>query len=400
MPDFSYTARQLNGEKVTGVIAAATEREAINVLAGQSLFPLQVTSRRASDAKRFGGRVKGQVVATTFSQLASLLRSGVPLLRSIRVLRDQTPHKTLKEVLGDIHDRVEDGATLADAMSRHERIFSEMGVSMVRAGGEGGFLEEALDRVAQFTEEFEDLKARTAGALAYPMFLATAGVSIVAGLMIFFVPKFALLFDRLRERGELPKMTDWLLATSELMRSRGWLVLIAVVITFFVLRARLATESGRRFWDRVKLRVPGAGPIFQNLAVSRFCRVLGTLLRNGVPILKSLDIARDSAGNRMLSEAIIKAAENISSGERLASPLRASGYFPADVVEMIAVAEESNTLDAVLVEIANSLEKGTSRRLDLFVRLLEPMMLLVLAGFVLFVVFALLLPVIKMSSTL
>jgi general secretion pathway protein F/type IV pilus assembly protein PilC len=222
----------------------------------------------------------------------------------------------------------------------------------------------------------------------------------VTVLVVYFVPKFAVLFDRLRERGELPAVTDWLLWFSASLRSWGWIVVVALVILAVLARARLATEAGRRAWDRLRLRIPGAGPIFRNLAVSRFCRVLGTLLRNGVPILKSLDIAGDATGNRMLSEAIQEASENISAGDRLASPLRASGYFPANVVEMIAVAEESNTLDNVLVEIATGLEKQTSRRLDLFVRLLEPFMLLILAGFVLFIVFALLLPVIKMSGAL
>src|SRR5690606_9333901 len=220
-------------------------------------------------------------------------------------------------------------------------------VNMVRAGAEGGFLEEALERVAMFTEQMEDVKARTAGALAYPMFLATAGVLVVTILMVFFVPRFALIFDRLRERGELPAMTDWLLWFSDSLRAWGWLILIILVIAVFIVRGRLATERGRRLWDRMKLRVPGAGPIFQNLAVARFCRVLGTMLRNGVPILKSLDIASEAAGNRVLAEAIQRAGENISSGERLASPLRASGYFPPNVVEMIAVAEESNMLDQV-----------------------------------------------------
>ena len=400
MPDFAYVARDLTGQRVTGVVAAATEREALNVLGGQSLFPLEVKSQRPAKDFGFGGRVRGQVLAVTFSQMAALLRSGVPLLRSLRVIRDQTSSKNLKNVLTEIHDRVEDGATLAEAMSRHPQVFGELPVSMVRAGGEGGFLEEALERVAQFTEEFEDLKARTAGALAYPMFLAVAGTLIVAGLMIFFVPKFAMMFDRLRSRGELPLTTDLLLLVSETMRSWGWLSLLVGFGVFMLIKAKIATERGRLIWDRFKLAIPIVGGVFQNLAVARFCRVLGTLLRNGVPILKSLEIARDAAGNRVLSIAIEKASENISSGEKLATPLRASGYFPSDVVEMIAVAEEANTLDEVLIGIANGLEKTTSRRLDLFVRLLEPMMLLVLAGFVLFVVFGLLLPVIKMSSTL
>lgn len=194
-------------------------------------------------------------------------------------------------------------------------------------------------------------------------------------------------------------MTDWLLWFSGSVRHYGWILLVIGVIAFLVAQARMATETGRRMADKWKLKIPLLGSIFQNLAVARFCRVLGTMLRNGVPILKSLEVSRDAAGNRVLSEAIGAASENISSGQTLAAPLASSGYFPKTVVEMISVAEESNTLDKVLVEIADGLERRTERRLELAVRLIEPILLLNLAGVVLFVVMALLLPVIKMSAT-
>ena len=399
MPEFAYTARNTSGERVSGRIAAASEREAISLLTGQSLFPMEV----APDTKRVGSsdrRVRGQIMAMTYNQLSSLLSSGVPLLRSLNVLREQCSNANLKHVLGDVHSRVEDGATLAEAMARHPKVFNEMAISMVRAGGEGGFLEEALERVAMFTEQADDLTARTTGALAYPVFLAVVGSIVVSTLIIVFVPQFAKMFDKLRARGELPVLTDWLLWFSEAIRSYGLLFAAVVAVLLYFAANRLKTEKGKRFADMVKIKVPMIGGIFLDLAVARFCRVLGTLLRNGVPILKSLEISRAAAGNRVLSEAIEKASENISSGAALAAPLASSGYFPKLVVEMITVAEEANTLDTVLVEIADGLEKRTSRRLDLFVRLLEPLMLLVMAGVVLCVVIALLLPVIKISGTL
>jgi len=399
MPDFAYTARNTSGQRVTGSITAASQREAVTLLAGQSLFPLQVAAEKPK-ASWSGGRVKAQTMAVTYSQLASLLRSGVPLLRSIEVLRKQVSSQTLARVLGETRDRVEQGETLGNAMARYPKVFSEMAVSMVRAGGEGGFLEEALERVAQFTEQQEDLKARTMGALAYPVFLGSVGTLIVAALIIFFVPQFEELFQSLRDRNELPVLTEWLQWFSKSLKSWGILLVIAMAFAVVAANAKLQTEEGRMLRDRVKLKLPLLGGVFQSLAVARFCRVLGTLLRNGVPILKSLDISRETAGNRVLSEAIRGAAENISAGESLASPLGASGHFPVTVVEMISVAEESNTLDKVLVEIADGLEKQTTRRLDLAVRLLEPILLLFLAGAVLFVVVALLMPVIKMSSTI
>ena len=271
---------------------------------------------------------------------------------------------------------------------------------MVRAGGEGGFLEDALQRVAMFTEQQEDLKSRTISALAYPIFLAVIGTLVVFGLLVFFVPNFGQIFDDLREQGQLPAITAWLMWTSDTMRRWGPLILIGMGLLFVFFRAQLRTDSGRLRADQLRLRLPLLGSVYKNLAVARFCRVLGTLLQNGVPILKSLEISRDATGNRVLSEAIRQASENISSGDALAAPLAASGHFPSTVVEMIAVAEESNTLDTVLINIADSLERTTERRLDLVVRLLEPVMLLILAVIVLIVVIALLLPIFKMTSTI
>jgi general secretion pathway protein F/type IV pilus assembly protein PilC len=399
MPDFVYTARDSRGQRVTGNLTAASDREVLTILAGQSLFPVEVSLDKQAQTAKSTSRVRGQQMAITYSQLASLMRSGVPLLRSLAVLRDQCSQRTLKEVLRDVHRRVEDGTSLAEAMARYPRVFSELAVQMVRAGGEGGFLEEALDRVAQFTEQSEDLKSRTVGALAYPVFLSVVGTLVVTVLIVFFVPRFATIFDSLRTRGELPAITDWLLAFSALLQKWGLVFLAAVAFIVFLLRTQLKSDRGRFAADLIKLRIPMLGGIFQNLAVARFCRVLGTMLRNGVSILKSLDVSRDATGNRVLSEAIGRASQNISSGQTLAGPLASSGHFPITVCEMISVAEESNTLDSVLVEIADGLERRTQRRLDLMVRLIEPILLLILAGIVLAVVMALLMPVIKMSAT-
>jgi general secretion pathway protein F/type IV pilus assembly protein PilC len=400
MPDFAYVARNQQGAKIAGTVTANSEREALAILTGQSLFPINVAAAKAASAGFMQSKkVSGQQMAVVYAQLAALLRSGVPLLRSISVLREQSSKPVLKEILSDVYSKVESGSTFAEAIARHPGAFGEMAVNMVRAGGEGGFLEDALERVAQFTEQQEDLKGRTMGALAYPMFLATVGTLVVMGLMIFFVPKFASLFDNLRERGELPAATEILLWISDTMRAWWWIVAIASAGVYLWLKNWLATAQGRFVSDLLKLRAPVIGAIYQALAVSRFCRVLGTLLKNGVPILKSLEISREAAGNKLLSQAIADASENISAGQSLAQPLAASGYFPKAVVEMIAVAEESNSLDKVLVDIADGLEKRTFRQLDLVVRLLEPMMLLVLAAVVLMVVIALLLPVIKMSGT-
>jgi general secretion pathway protein F/type IV pilus assembly protein PilC len=400
MPEFAYIARDLTGKRVEGMVSAGSEREAAATLSGKDLFPLKVTSAdgRATGARR-SPRVSGRILAGTYGQLSALMGSGVPLLRSLDLLREQTPHKNLAIVLEDVHSRVQEGATLSDAMARHPKAFGELAISIVRAGGEGGFLEEALDRLAKFTEQQDELKSRVVGALAYPTILFVLGTVVVNVLIIFFVPKFERLFTRLRERGELPTVTDWLLSLSAMMQSYGLFIVAGLVVIGFFIRNRLRTDDGRMMLDKLRLKVPVVSGIYLSMAVSRFCRVLGTLLTGGVPIVRSLEISADSTGNRVLSAAVREAAENISAGESLAAPLAASGQFPADVVEMIAVGEQSNSLEKVLPHIADTLERDTWRRLDLFVRLLEPLMLVLLAGVVLIVVIALLVPVLKMSTT-
>jgi general secretion pathway protein F/type IV pilus assembly protein PilC len=400
MPEFTYIARDMTGKRVEGTLAAGSEREAVATLSGKDLFPLKVTSvdGRPTGVKN-SPRVKARIMAGTYGQLSALLGSGVPLLRSIELLREQTPHKNLAFVLEDVHSRVQEGATLGDAMARHPKAFGELATSIVRAGGEGGFLEEALDRLAKFTEQQDELRSRVIGALAYPAILFVLGTVVVNVLIIFFVPKFERLFTRLRDRGELPVVTDWLLWLSATMQTYGLFIGAGLVALGFVIHAKLQTDDGRMLLDKVRLKVPIVSGIYLSMAVSRFCRVLGTLLTGGVPIVRSLEISADSTGNRVLSTAVRAAAENISAGESLAKPLAESGQFPADVVEMIAVGEQSNNLENVLPHIADTLERDTWRRLDLFVRLLEPLMLVLLAGVVLIVVIALLVPVLKMSTT-
>jgi general secretion pathway protein F/type IV pilus assembly protein PilC len=403
MPTFAYTARDMAGKQVNGTLEAAGEREVASLLADRALFPVSVQPTDAASRSLFGARkkkAKGQTMALYYSQLASLLRAGVPMIRSLNVLAQQTSEPVLKEVIGEIRARVEEGEPMGDAMTRFPGVFSEMACNMVRAGTEGGFLEDALDRVGEFTELQEDLKGRTISALAYPVFLFSVGSIVLSALLVFFVPKFDMLFDRLRRADKMPAATEWLLSFSTFLQSYGWLALIVLFVLVLVARVQLQSDAGRDLADRIKLKIPVLGSILMNLAVARFCRVLGTLLGNGVPILKSLEISGTAAGNRLLQQSVADATENIKSGESLASPLRASGHFPPSVVEMISVGEESNSLDTVLPDIADSLEKVTFRRLDLFVRLLEPIMLLVMACLVLAVVLTLLVPVLNSSTTL
>jgi len=463
MPDFTYEALANTGQRSQGMLTANSEREVQAMLDARGLFPLRIQASSGGAATQSGGkRIRGRHLATLFSQLADLLRSGVALLRSLETLQRQVSHPTLKEILRDIHAQVADGTSLADALAKHPRAFNELTVSMVRAGQEGGFLEDVLDRIAQFTENQEDLRAKVVGALAYPIFLAITGFIILNVLVLFFVPRFEPIFAKLAEKNELPMLTEVLINISKAFQRnvlaflsaaafiailpffsvrdfdelgfgpripgkklsifaavRAVLVLLAgampivlllqeeylsafalagLFIGLFQFKLWASSERGRYALDAFRLRIPAAGSIYLNLALARFTRILGTLLKSGIPILQGLRIAKDSTGNLVLTRAIDQAAENLTHGQKLADPLSASPHFPRDIVEMVAVGEESNQLEKILLDIANALEKRTARQLELFVRLLEPLMLLVMAAVTLVVVAALLLPVFKMSS--
>jgi general secretion pathway protein F/type IV pilus assembly protein PilC len=289
---------------------------------------------------------------------------------------------------------VASGQTLADSMAKHPNIFNDLAIAMVRAGEQGGFLEDVLARIAVFTERQDELRNKLVGSMIYPCVLLTAGVTVVVLLLIFVVPKLR----GFMERVEKPWATTLLFAVSDFVQYDGLYALGGLVILAMALMPIIRSEQGRLFLDRFKLKAPVLGPIMLMVSVCRFCRILGTMLHNGVPILQSLKISKDSAGNQILATEIEKAAENVQRGEPLAGPLGASGLFPADIIDMIAVAEESNNLETVLVQIADSNEARTARQIDLGVRLLEPLMLLVMALVVLFIAVALLVPILRMSA--
>jgi general secretion pathway protein F len=400
MPEFAYTARIPSGQQTTGTLTAASEREVLALLDQRGLFPVQIQPVKSafSGGFSFGRRIKSRYLATLYAQLADLLHSGVPLLKSLEILERQSSVPAMVDILKDVRARVADGTSLADAMAHHSRAFNELTVSMIRAGQEGGFLEDVLKRIAEFTDHQEELKSKVVGALAYPVFLSIIGTAIVFGLIIFLVPRFEEMFQRQQSAGDLPTLTIWLLGSSRFLQRNIWWILLALVGGWLAYRWWVGTPNGRRTVDGWKLKVPGAGAIWRNLAIARFCRILGTLLHNGIPILTALRIAKDSTGNRRLTEAIDQAATNVTGGQSLAQPLAASGYFPRDVVEMVTVGEESNSLETVLLNIAESTERRTTRQLELFVRMLEPVMLLIMAGITLIVVLALLLPFLNMGK--
>ena len=402
MPEFAYSAKTPTGKNVAGTLVAGNKREALCALAEQTLVVLRVEAsqpHRSLWPRR--KRVKARLLATNLSQLADLLQNGVALLPALGLLAEQATSPVLAEVLCDIRDRVADGTSLDQAMTRHPRVFSDLTVSMVRAGCEGAFLEDALRRTADFLELQEDLKSRLVGAMTYPAFLAGAGLLITTILVVFFVPKFASLFARLERSGQgLPLPTVMLLWISHELGRYGLVILGLLAAAVVFVRRAMHTLKCRALIDRWKLRVPLAGRVLLGYAVSRFCRVLGTLLHNGVPLLRALDISSYSAANVVLGQAIRQSAEHVSSGNKLSGPLTKCGLIPPPVMAMIRVAEESNNLDQVLVHIAEAIDRQNARLLDVLLRLVEPILLIMMGALIMFVITAMLLPVIDLGAAL
>ncbi len=399
MTDFRYTAKNAAGKEVTGVLNVASRREVPRALAEQDLYPIRIEEVTAKRVKR--KRVAPAAVAGSLAQMADLLTNGVPLLKTIELLAEQAVNPTLKEVMREVHGQVAEGSGLDEAMARYPEVFSELTISMVRAGSEGAFLEDALKRVADFLELQEELKGQVTGAMIYPIILAVAGFLITTLMIVFFVPMFEPMYEQIQTSGEgLPLFTVALLWVSSKITTYGVGIVVAVAAAVVWLRRWMKTPNGRKKSDTIKLKIPLFGKLFLDSAVSRFCRVLGTLLHNGVPLLKALQISSDSVGNKMLSSAILTSAENISSGDTLSRPLAACGLFPKTVMAMITLAEESNSLDSVLINIANSLDRQISRRLDVMVRLLEPMMLVIMGTAILFIMLALLLPMFSVGGSI
>jgi general secretion pathway protein F/type IV pilus assembly protein PilC len=399
MPDYVYTAKNGAGVETNGRITANSKREVLDALHRLKLFPISVEDARKGEIniQFFQRRVSDSQIAAVLLQLADLLENGVPVLEAFHVLEKQTPNVRLKSIIEDISDRVADGEAIDSAFAAHSNVFDDLTISIIRAGAEGAFLEDALRRIGGFLEQQSELKEKVLGAAIYPIILAAVGTLVVLVLLIFFVPLFEEIYsDMGTQEQPLPLATQSLFLLRDIIIHYGLYACGIGVFMFFWIQGQLSTAWGVRLWDRFKLRLPIAGNIMLNGAVSRFCRVLGTLLENGVPILKSLEISSQSTGNSILADAVRRSAENVSSGETLAKPLSESGIIPLQVMAMISVAEESNTLETVLINAADAIERRVVQQLNMAVQLLGPIMLLVMGLSIFYIIIALLLPIFQM----
>lgn len=397
MPSFTYRAHNNEGGVVTGVMTAENYQVALRLLEEKTLFPVKVVEGVDSLGGLQGPRtlrVRQKHLTVFYSQLADLLNAGVPMLRSMDVLAKQNISANLTLIVKDLREEMAGGRGLGDAMAKHPRVFSDLVSSMVTAGEQGGFLEEVLTRLAVFSERQEELSGKITGSLIYPAILVMMGGGVIVFMLTYVVPK---LREHLRPEN-FNVLTHLVFGVTDFLVGY-YPFLIALIIGLIIAYAYAAkTETGARAIARFKLRAPILGRVFTMVAVCRFCRILGTLLSNGVPILQSLRISKDSAGNPILAEQIAMAEDSVRKGDTLAQPLGKSGLFPVDIVDMIAVAEESNTLDKVLIQIADTNEARTTRQIDLAVRVLEPVLLVMMAGMVFIIAVALLLPILTMGG--
>jgi general secretion pathway protein F len=402
MPLFAYKAKKDDGSTVEGMLQAETERGALDALGRQGVFPLQIEESggarpaAARASKKSRRRIKTDDVGLFTQQLGDLLKAGVPINRALSTLQAQTSNAAFSELIAELAKEISSGKPLHETLARYPKHFPSLYTSMVRAGETGGFLEDVLHRLALFIDKDSDLRSRLKAALAYPALLIVMGTGAIAFLMIFFIPNFSEIFTKLGS--QLPWSTRLIMSVSYFMRDY-WMIPVSLLVVVPVAWSRFtSTFSGRNTVDRVKLVMPIYGDVARKSAIARFTRTLGTLLKSGVPILSGLAIAKEAMGNAVLMRDIEEAAAGVKQGRSLADILRRSRGFPAMVVDMIAVGEESGNLDQVLINLADSYDNQVDRSVKVFVSLFEPALLVVMAAIIGFVVISMLLPVFDISA--
>jgi len=397
MAEFEYTARSARGEMVNGTLNADSEAAVLRVLDEKQLFPVRIRAGGTGERKkRPEARVPSRDLGVMYSQLADLLGSGVPLLRALKSLARSTVHPRLRQILKEIQGAVADGKSLTEALRDHPRVFSPLHIAMVQAGERASFLEQVLRGLAEFLERLDELRSKVSGAMIYPALLTVVGTAVMLGAMIFFVPRFEPLLSGVHQ--SVP--TRLLFAFSHVVRDYWYLLILGVGGGASLLWSTLNSPVGRRWLERWRFKLPVVGTALRMVAITRFCRILGTMLANGVPLLQALSISKDSTGSPLLADRVAAAAENVRAGKSLTEPLAAGGMFPEQIIAMISVAEESNQLEKVLVHIADTVERRTNRQVDQAVRLVEPLILCAVAAAVGFLAMGLLLPIFTMASTL
>jgi len=424
MPRYTYVALDARGQESTGLVEARSSNEAIGQLRQAGYFPTSVyeegkggpdrkVSRAGAKAARVARprtkisivlfqrkKVKPKIMMIFTRQLATLIDSGLPLLRGLNVLAKQERDTVLRNTINKLADGVQGGSTFSESLAQHPLIFNHLYVNMVKAGEVGGVLELALRRLAEFQEKAQKIKNKVVAAMVYPIIVMTMAIAIMAFLLVFIVPKFEAIFHDMLGDKPLPAITLFVIGVSNFVKNHG-LVLVGLLIAAVAAYKLIArTRAGRSIIDRFKLRVPLFGDLIRKTAISRFSRTLGTLVTSGVPILQALNITRETAGNMVIAGAISQVHDSVKEGESIVQPLEASGAFPPMAISMIDVGEETGQLPEMLLKIADVYDDETDNSVAALTSMLEPIMIVFLALVVGTIVIALFMPLISIISGL
>ena len=398
MPQFAYKAMQLDGVCVEGNIDASNRHEAMRQVEILGLKPIRLAESKAvaGAAKGVAGgksapikfqlgggprKITARMLENFTRLLSSLLAAGVPFSRALVIIHREAAAPVAKAKWKEIHDLVIDGMSLSDAMARSPETFPRVYCAMVEAGEAGGFLDVVLAQIADFQAREKDLQGKVIAALMYPAILLVLAIGVLIFLLVFFIPRFQLVFQGFN--AELPLLTQMIVGASEAVRHYGLFLAAGIAVAVVSLRNWFKSEKGRRSWEGLILRAPAVGPLLAQFAMARFCRMLGTLIGAGVPLINALNVARRSIGNQILVDAVSNSIDRVKEGKPLGKSLaQNSSLFPGAIVEMISVAEESGKLDNELLRIANVTEGDLDRQLKTVVALAEPIMLFLIAALV------------------
>ncbi len=405
MPVYEYTALDAKGKTKSGIIDADGASAARQKLRSSGIFPVSISETqeveeikapRTLDLSRFFTRVKPAEIAMMTRQLATLISAGFPLVSALDALLPQTKSKGFKRILAKTKDTIVEGNSFAQALSQYPGTFSPLYVNMVRAGETSGTLEIVLDRLADITEKQEDLKNRIQTALAYPIFMCIIGILVLFVLLTYIVPSIISIFSEMNQ--VLPTPTRILIFLSSFFRSYWWIIMGALVAVVVSLNQVRKIEKGRYWFDKTLLSLPIFGVLAQKLAVARFTRTLGSLLENGVSMLIALEIVKNIAGNKLISETVENAASEVGKGQGLAAALSEGQTFPQLSIQMIQVGEQSGELEAMLNKVADVFEKEVENSVMRLTSYLEPVMILVMGCIVGFIVLSICLPIFEMNQ--
>ncbi len=396
---FQYAVRDRAGKVVTGKIEADSPAQVASKLKSMGYAPLKISAVESGGLKkdislpRIGGKVKLKELAVFSRQFSTMINAGLSMLRALSILKEQQPNKVFSEVIGQLRAEVENGSALSTAMSKNPDIFQPLMINMIKAGEVGGFLDQVLNQLAENYESEVKLRGKVKSAMTYPVAVLVMAVLLTVGMLLFVVPTFTKLFSDLG--GDLPAPTQMLVNLSNFLKIALVPLIILSIIGFVVWIRIKHTDRVREIVDPIKLKIPVFGPLFQKIALARFCRNLGTMLSSGVPILQSLDIVADTSGNKVITHAVHDIEESVRRGESLTQPLMQHKVFPAMVVQMLAVGEDTGALDAMLRKIADFYDQEVEATTEQMTALIEPIMIAILGGLVGSMIVALYMPIFK-----